>query len=231
MTIRQNVENSDDGKAVGRRVREVFGNATNAEIARQIDVSEAAAQTYTTTRIPPYDVLLKIAETTKCNLHWLLTGEGSRSVIPVEGSAIAKRLESIANEQVIPLFGEVDIAGTNAEQRALKLLTEFLLSRALERYGLLDGELLAPADRKLAKKFSFVQDAPKTLEEQIRDMIATSSPGKTVSQVAQKDEFRDMIRELVQEEIAIARRAPLINIDFGHADEGDEENVPRRKAS
>ena len=60
----------------GNRLKQLFGNATNKAIASQIGASEAAVQTYAKGRVPPADVLIKIAEVTNCDLHWLLTGEG-----------------------------------------------------------------------------------------------------------------------------------------------------------
>lgn len=215
----------------GERLLTVFGHASHREIGEKIGVSRAAVGNYVDGRVPPIDTLLIIHEATNCNLHWLLTGEGPQVVsVQERDSALTRKLRSIAAEQSVAVFGDVDIAGPKVEERTLKLLTEFLLNQALERYGLSEGELISAADRNLAKKFSFVRDAPRTFEEQIREMIATGSAGKSVSQVAQGDDLRGIIRELVQEEISNARKVPVYTIDFGHREDEDEENVPRRKA-
>lgn len=61
----------------GARLRLAFKNAKNAEIARQIGVSEAAIKNYVDGRIPDAEKLIKIRNLTNCSLDWLLTGEGS----------------------------------------------------------------------------------------------------------------------------------------------------------
>jgi transcriptional regulator with XRE-family HTH domain len=64
----------------GERLKAAFYNASNAEIARQMGLSEPAVNNYMGGRIPGADKLIQIASLTKCNLHWLITGEGSRFV-------------------------------------------------------------------------------------------------------------------------------------------------------
>lgn len=68
----------------GQRFKEAFDNATNKEIASKLGVSEAAAQTYTSGRVPPHELLLKTAEVTNCDLHWLLTGDSMKNQISTE---------------------------------------------------------------------------------------------------------------------------------------------------
>lgn len=65
--------------AFGRRLKQIFHYATNKEIADKIGVSPPAVQNYATGRVPPAETLIKIAEVTNCDLHWLLTGEESPS--------------------------------------------------------------------------------------------------------------------------------------------------------
>lgn len=69
----------------GRRLKEVFDNATNQEIARKIGVSPPAVQNYVNGRIPDGEKLILISSITKCNLHWLLTGQGDKYVVPTTG--------------------------------------------------------------------------------------------------------------------------------------------------
>jgi cellulose biosynthesis protein BcsQ len=64
------------------RLRAAFGDARNADIARKLGVSKATVTLYMGGRLPPTDVLLKIAEETGCNLHWLMTGEGPKWAHP-----------------------------------------------------------------------------------------------------------------------------------------------------
>ncbi|HYE72587.1 MAG TPA: helix-turn-helix domain-containing protein [Blastocatellia bacterium] len=77
----------------GARLREAFGNAKNAEIARRLGVSEPAVKNYMEGRVPPSDTLVKIADLTNCSLHWLLTGEGMKTIETNNGTSLEKPLE------------------------------------------------------------------------------------------------------------------------------------------
>jgi cellulose biosynthesis protein BcsQ len=66
----------------GRRLKEVFGNISNQSIAEKLSVSKPALTAYVQGRIPPPDKLIEIAKLTKCNLNWLLTGEGTKENTP-----------------------------------------------------------------------------------------------------------------------------------------------------
>jgi len=61
----------------GKRLKRVFDNATNAVIADKLGVAEVTVSGYVRGRVPDADKLVAIADITKCNLHWLLTGTGS----------------------------------------------------------------------------------------------------------------------------------------------------------
>jgi cellulose biosynthesis protein BcsQ len=60
------------------RLVEAFGNIRKNEIAAKLGVSKATITLYTNGHLPPSDMLLKIADLTGCNLHWLLTGSGHK---------------------------------------------------------------------------------------------------------------------------------------------------------
>ncbi len=62
----------------GERLRDAFGGARNAEIARKLKISEPAAKNYLEGRVPDAQTLIQIADLTNCSLHWLLTGEGPK---------------------------------------------------------------------------------------------------------------------------------------------------------
>lgn len=64
----------------GRRLKEAFKNSTNQSIAEKLGVTKSALTAYMQGRIPPADKLIEISRLTNCNLHWLLTGEGSRRI-------------------------------------------------------------------------------------------------------------------------------------------------------
>jgi cellulose biosynthesis protein BcsQ len=64
------------------RLRAAFNDARNTDIARQLGVSKATVTLYMGGRLPPSEVLLKIAEETGCNLHWLMIGQGPKWAHP-----------------------------------------------------------------------------------------------------------------------------------------------------
>lgn len=69
------------GLAVAARLREAFGGATNAEIARRLDTPDATLKFYMDgDRLPSAEMLLRITRVTGCNLHWLITGAGPNRV-------------------------------------------------------------------------------------------------------------------------------------------------------
>ena len=72
---------TDPKKGLPDRLRQAFDGATNAEVARRIDAVSGTVKPYFDgLRIPAPEILLKIARATGVNIHWLLTGEGSRRV-------------------------------------------------------------------------------------------------------------------------------------------------------
>lgn len=64
----------------GERLREAFQKAKDADIARQIGVSQPAVKNYMDGRVPPAETLIKISDLTNCSIHWLLTGQGEMKV-------------------------------------------------------------------------------------------------------------------------------------------------------
>lgn len=117
----------------GKRLKSVFGNATNAEIARKIDSTEASVGFYTRGRVPDLDKLKKIAELTNCNLHWLLTGEGEQNLPPDHVAEINKMVpdtprsvdarEILARPGILDesfmMFSGLDLENKTDEERAL----------------------------------------------------------------------------------------------------------------
>lgn len=58
------------------RLKQVFDNASMADIARRLDLPHATVRNYFQGRMPAPDVLIKIANETNVSLNWLLTGKG-----------------------------------------------------------------------------------------------------------------------------------------------------------
>lgn len=62
------------------RLIELCGTNQPAELAQKMEISYQAARNYLNGRLPETNVLLMIAEKTKCSIHWLLTGEGKKFI-------------------------------------------------------------------------------------------------------------------------------------------------------
>lgn len=68
-------------RGFARRLREAFDHATNAEIARRCMTTSTTIKLYAEgKRIPIGEMLLQMTRATGINIHWLLTGRGSRRV-------------------------------------------------------------------------------------------------------------------------------------------------------
>lgn len=69
-----------DKQDFGLRLREAFTGVSQTEIARQLGVSNSAVTNYVEGRIPPAEMLIKIADLTGHSIHWLITGDGTKRV-------------------------------------------------------------------------------------------------------------------------------------------------------
>lgn len=78
----------------GKRLKEVFGNATNQQIADKIGVTAPAVQNYVNGRVPDADKLFTISAVTNCNLHWLITGQGAKYLPEVKDFDIEYAIEN-----------------------------------------------------------------------------------------------------------------------------------------
>lgn len=64
----------------GARLKEAFNWAPNSAIAQKLELSPSAITNYMEGRIPPAETLIKVAEITGYSLHWLITGDGPKTV-------------------------------------------------------------------------------------------------------------------------------------------------------
>lgn len=207
----------------GERLKKAFGNAKQVEIARKMGVSESAVKNYVAGRVPDAEKLLLIKNLTNCNLHWLLTGEGDDLYttgwggIPIdEETDLYKLLYIVANEQGPIVFADAEI-GAKLQIKTTDLLMEYLLNVALLSFNLITKPLMSVSDWKRAQKFTFVADKAPSLDDQMREIVERILTGKSVSSVAQTDDIRDMIREIIREEIEPKR--PLVKHDFKQGQE------------
>ena len=68
-------------RGFARRLYEAFDNAIPAEIARRCYTTSATVKLYVEgKRLPIAEMLLQMSRATGINIHWLLTGRGSRRV-------------------------------------------------------------------------------------------------------------------------------------------------------
>lgn len=109
-----------------KRLRHAFRDADNKTIASKLGVTAAAVSNYFNGRIPDAEKLLLIAQSTNCNLHWLLTGEESptreivveRKVIdPIIDREVLRGLirEVMREEMAVQDLGRVDGFDLDAE--------------------------------------------------------------------------------------------------------------------
>lgn len=114
--------------AFGRRLKEIFDNATNKHIAAKIGVSAPAVQNYLDGRVPPAETLIKIMEVTDCDLHWLLTGRkrsvSTRSQAIFDEELLEQRIREIVREEIAAVSPVQDLGAVD----------EFDLASAIERY-------------------------------------------------------------------------------------------------
>ena len=66
-----------DLRAIGRRIRQLRGGATQEEFARALRISQAQLSKYELGQsAPPLGVLAKLAERLDKSVDWILTGKG-----------------------------------------------------------------------------------------------------------------------------------------------------------
>jgi len=79
------------------RLKQVFDNASMAEIARRLELPHATVRNYFQGRMPAPDVLIKIANETNVSLNWLLTGKGE---LFAGGGAPLQDLDNIFEKKI-----------------------------------------------------------------------------------------------------------------------------------
>ncbi len=98
------------------RFSELFHGHKQREIAETLGVTDAAVRNYLGGRVPDAEKLQLIAEVTKCDLHWLLTGSGEKYRSLAERNVrneesfdrlLEERIRRIVREEISPVGGEV----------------------------------------------------------------------------------------------------------------------------
>jgi len=102
------------------RLKQAFGFATMAAIARRLGIPHATVRNYVRGRMPAPDVLIKIANETNVSLNWLLIGSGEMFPAGSQkldlGKLFDQRIEEIIDAKLaarqsgeVQDLGEVDL--------------------------------------------------------------------------------------------------------------------------
>lgn len=140
------------------RLKQAFGYATMAEIARRLDVPHATIRNYFQGRMPAPEVLIKIANETNVSLNWLLTGAGEMYVPggrPLDlGWVLEERIGEIIDKKLNErLNGDVQELGR------IDAAPKFDVEAAVIRLGdphLVMGEWFRHENREYPKDFGVV---------------------------------------------------------------------------
>ncbi|MHC4717723.1 MAG: S24 family peptidase, partial [Planctomycetota bacterium] len=91
--------------------RELHGDRGKAKFARELGISASTYNYYETGRVPPADLLVKIADIAGVDLRWLLTGEESVPTVPADHPALRRVAAVLAEHPAAagPLLAFVDI--------------------------------------------------------------------------------------------------------------------------
>ena len=90
----------------------VAGKRGKANFAKMLGLSPSTYDYYESVRIPPATTLVKIAELAKCDLRWLLTGEGNEQPDALFGHPAVKRAAQILDrfpDAANPLVAFLDL--------------------------------------------------------------------------------------------------------------------------
>ncbi len=100
-----------------RRLREAFDGASNAEIARRLNTTDATVKWYVdAVRLPVFEMLVEISRVTGINIHWLATGTGPRRV--------TKTVEMFSVDEEAAIRNMATAAGRSLEDQVRILTVE-----------------------------------------------------------------------------------------------------------
>lgn len=228
----------------GERLIETFDGASMAEIARQLGVSHSTIRNYVQQgRLPDAEVLIQIANRTNVSLKWLLTGAGNKSA----DSDSLGNLGGLLDEGHVAAIERLRLDWQEDQGRKISWddFLELLVTRGelsvksagfTEQFKSKFDDLEYVVNRHAIMSQSLVELIRHEiihgdLFDPIRELIASEIAGKNVSQVAQEGGIRDMIREIVREEVSNSRKRPVYPLVLSAADDDDElEETTRRKA-
>ena len=94
---------------------ELHGQRGKASFAKQLGISPSTYSYYEGGRVPPADVLVRIADLAGVDLRWLLTGDVSPAAVPADHPAVQRIARLLADRPraVAPLTAFVDLLSTS----------------------------------------------------------------------------------------------------------------------
>lgn len=139
-----------------------FGPRGQSHLCRLLGVTPSTYHYYEKGRVPPADLLVRVADATHANLLWLLTGQGAMDATPPAGDSLpATPAAGIAASPSLEIRGRIDrlLARSPQSGRALAAFVE-LLERVetvqRQRPGSSDRVAAGSAVRRVGRK----QDDP-----------------------------------------------------------------------
>ncbi len=91
--------------------RELYGDRGKASFAKNLGISPSTYNYYETTRVPPAEILVKIADVAGVDLRWLFTGELSAKAVPGDHPVVQRMFKLLAAhpDAAEPLGAFVDL--------------------------------------------------------------------------------------------------------------------------
>jgi len=108
-------------KEISRRIAqvrlEVAGPRGKSSFAKALGMSPSTYDYYESTRIPPADVLLRIAEVAGVDVNWLLTGQSGGREVPADHPVLQRAAGLLADKPnaAAPLAAFVELLGASLE--------------------------------------------------------------------------------------------------------------------
>ncbi len=115
MRISSNVSDSQDSLHICQRIAavrlEIAGPRGKSRFARLLGISPSTYDYYEDQRVPPADILVRIANVAEVDLRWLLTGDLAESTVPSDHPAVQRVAALLARcpNAVGPLSAFLDI--------------------------------------------------------------------------------------------------------------------------
>lgn len=115
--------------SVWERIQQALGSSSAPETARIMGLTKPSVYDWQKGKLPGLDTLIKIARLGNVSLHWLITGEGSRTII--EGRPEASAFDHLrkTEREIVQRLAEQE--GRSVEEQLSELVVEALIARGL----------------------------------------------------------------------------------------------------